>query len=144
MNEALSLHSGCSCFDRKRIIAGSPKTESSMLAKLPLLAGLFMAAILTPLPGSAATLSTATTVAVTDSDQRLAQKVQYGYDRWRYDEGRRYDHRRRYDHDRYYDRCRWVRHRCADRYGWGTWEYRRCVAWRGCGRWHYRRLPSQY
>jgi len=115
-----------------------------MLVKLPLLAGVLMAAALTSPPASAATLSTATTVVVTDVDRSLAQKVQYGYDRRRYDEGHRYDHRRHYDHDRYYDRCRWVRHRCADRYGWGTWEYRRCVAWRGCGRGYYRWRHSHY
>jgi hypothetical protein len=84
-------------------------------------------------------------VATGDIDRSLVQSVQYRSDRWRdNDDGRRYRWHRYHDHGGYYDRCRWVRHRCADRYGWGTWEYRRCVAWRGCGRVHRWWRHSQY
>ena len=64
-----------------------------------------------------------------------------GYRR-RYDDDRDYSYRRRnydyryyrYNHgDRSYDHCRWERHKCASRWGWGGWEYRRCLGWRGCG-----------
>jgi len=51
----------------------------------------------------------------------------YGYRDRRYDD-RDYGYR-----GSYYDRCRWVRHRCASRLGWGGWEFRRCLWWRGCG-----------
>ena len=29
-------------------------------------------------------------------------------------------------------RCRFVRHECADRFGWRTWRFDRCVDYRGC------------
>ena len=85
-----------------------------MLPKLPLLSALFLAAgTLVPLSSSAATLSPARSLAVAGIEGSLTEKAQWG------------------------DRCRWVRRRCAERWGWGTWEFRRCVARRGCGR--YRR-----
>lgn len=31
-----------------------------------------------------------------------------------------------------YGRCTRVRHRCADYWGWGTWEFYQCVRDRGC------------
>jgi hypothetical protein len=102
---------------------------------MPMVAGLFIAATLTPLTASAASLSTPTMAVTSDIDRPLVQNVEHRSESWRYDDGRRY-HRHGYHHTGGYDRCRWVRHACADRYGWGTWEYRRCVAWRGCGRAH--------
>jgi len=90
-----------------------------MLPKLPLLSALFLAAgTLVPLSSSAATLSPARSVTVPGIEGPLTEKAQFEY-------------------DRYFDRCRWVRRRCAERWGWGTWEFRRCVARRGCG--YYRR-----
>jgi hypothetical protein len=32
-------------------------------------------------------------------------------------------------------RCRYWRHECADRWGWGTGRYYRCLWRHGCGRW---------
>lgn len=29
-------------------------------------------------------------------------------------------------------RCRFVRHQCADRFGWGGWRFRSCMLRRGC------------
>ena len=29
-------------------------------------------------------------------------------------------------------RCRFVRHECADRFGWRTWRFDRCLDYRGC------------
>jgi hypothetical protein len=31
--------------------------------------------------------------------------------------------------------CRYWRHECADRYGWGSRRYYRCLRFNGCERW---------
>ena len=37
---------------------------------------------------------------------------------------------------RRYRYCRYWRHECADRWGWGTRRYYRCLRRHGCHRWH--------
>ena len=60
------------------------------------------------------------------------------------DDGPRHEggYRRRWDGDgpgwgrgwrgRWGGRCRFVRHECADRFGWRTWRFDRCLDYRGC------------
>src|SRR5215468_5335869 len=55
--------------------------------------------------------------------------------RWRRDDDDRDRYWRRdrdWRYDGYWRRCRRMRHECAERWGWGTWEFRRCVRRHGC------------
>jgi hypothetical protein len=68
-----------------------------------------------------------------DYDHRDYRSRDRGYNHGGYEyRDRGHDHDGYRFRDHYFDRCRWVRHKCAYRWGWGGWEFRRCLWWRGC------------
>lgn len=85
---------------------------------------------LSPLAVSAAT--TAPMRSATQVDNSLVQPV---YDHWRDGDRHhwRYRHRRDWRDEGGWGYCRMWRHRCAERWGWGTWPFRRCLWRHGCG-----------
>jgi hypothetical protein len=100
-----------------------------MLGKMSLLGGALAAvALLAPGASSAA----APTTVAPSIEVTLVQPAQWW--RWRRDDDDRdrYWRYRDWRYDGYGRRCRYVRHECAERWGWGTWEYRRCVRRHGC------------
>jgi hypothetical protein len=102
-----------------------------MLSKMSLVGGvLAAAALLTPVAASASIAGPLTTA--TSTPASMVQSAQWW--RWRRDDDDRdrYWRYRDWRYDGSWRRCRYQRHRCAERYDWGTWEYRRCVRWHGC------------
>lgn len=77
---------------------------------------------LSPLAVSAAT-TTPMQFGTQAADNSFVQPV---HDHWRYRDWRRRD-------EGGWRHCRAWRHRCADRWGWGTWDFRRCLRRHGCG-----------
>jgi len=97
-----------------------------MYRRLPLIAGLFLAAAsIGPVASSAA--PTLATMPATEAGSSLPQLIQYSGWRDR-------DYRDRGWRDGgHWGHCRAWRHRCAARWGWGGWEFRRCLRRHGCG-----------
>ena len=77
---------------------------------------------LSPLAVSAAA-TTPTQFTTQAVDNSFVQPV---HDDWRYRD-------RRWRDEGGWGHCRMWRHRCAERWGWGTWPFRRCLWRHGCG-----------
>ena len=74
---------------------------------------------------------------VVKSQSRVQLVADYDYDGPRQER----DYRRGWDGDGprwgwrgrgWGGRCRFVRHECADRFGWRSWRFDRCLDYRGC------------
>jgi hypothetical protein len=109
-----------------------------MIGKLTLAAGLLAAGTLMTAPGASATPTLNMSLAPgIEADSGLVQQITHRHHH------HFFFHRHRHPRVvllygpqvygyRYYGRCRYWRHECARRWGWGTRRYYRCLWRHGC------------